>query len=76
MGSEIIYTILLVGLGVDELSVAPPFVVPEIKKLIRTVDYTTARDMADEVLACPEADKAMERLMELNRDLLPMLFTA
>ncbi|NIO12687.1 MAG: hypothetical protein GTO31_02185, partial [Xanthomonadales bacterium] len=55
---------------------APPFVLPEIKKLIRTVDYTTAREIADEVLACSEVDTAMDRLMELNRDLLPMLFTA
>ncbi len=75
MASEIIYTVLLVGLGIDEFSVAPPFVVPEIKKLIRTVSLEDAREITREVMACAEVDKATERLMEFNRQLLPMLFS-
>ncbi len=74
MGSEIIYTALFVGLGVDELSVAPPFVVPEIKKIIRTVEYEEARELAEEVLGQPKIDAAAERLMEFNREVLPKLF--
>lgn len=74
MGSEIIYTILLLGLGIDAFSVAPPFVVPEIKKIIRTVKYEDAQQMAERILACSEVDKAMEELMEFDRDLLPVLF--
>ncbi len=75
MASEIIYTVLLVGLGIDEFSVAPPFVVPEIKKLIRTVSLEEAQEITREVMARREVDQAMEELMEFNRQLLPMLFS-
>ncbi len=74
MGSEIIYTILLLGLGIDSFSVAPPFVVPEIKKIIRTVKYDDAREMARRILQCTEVDRAMEQLMDFDRELLPVLF--
>ncbi|MGD2175099.1 MAG: phosphoenolpyruvate--protein phosphotransferase [Candidatus Brocadiaceae bacterium] len=75
MGSEIIYTILFLGMGIDELSVAPPFVVPEIKKIIRTVSFEQAREIADEILSFSETERATECLMEFNRQLLPALFS-
>jgi phosphotransferase system enzyme I (PtsI) len=74
MGSDITYTALLLGLGVDELSVAPPFVVPEIKKIIRTVTHAEARQLADEILSFAEVDNAVNRLTDFNRERLPMLF--
>jgi len=74
MGSEVIYAILLVGLGLDHLSVAPPAVVPELKKIIRSVRYDDARQIAERVLACSEMDQAMDVLMQFNRELVPDLF--
>ena len=74
MASDITYAILLVGLGVDHFSVAPPVVVPELKKVIRSVSYEDARRFADEMLAATHAAAAMERLMEFNRQMLPDLF--
>jgi phosphotransferase system enzyme I (PtsI) len=74
MASEIIYAILLLGLGIDVYSVAPPIIVPELKKIIRTVQYSDARRMAGEIMAHREADEAMEALMAFNRELLPELF--
>jgi len=74
MGSDIMYALLLLGLGIDELSVAPTWLVPEIKKIIRNVSYKTARDVADEILNMSEVNRAVARLAEVNRDLLPMLF--
>jgi phosphotransferase system enzyme I (PtsI) len=74
MASEIIYTILLLGLGLDHLSVAPPAIVPELKKIIRGVRYEDARAIADRVLACDEMDRAMSVLMQFNRELAPDLF--
>ena len=74
MASEIVYTILLLGLGVDHLSVAPPIIVPELKKIVRTVSYSSACQIADEVLAQTKMDDAMAALLGFNRELLPELF--
>jgi len=41
--------LLLVGLGVDELS-ASPTSIPGIKKIIRSISYSHAREIADKVL--------------------------
>jgi phosphotransferase system enzyme I (PtsI) len=74
MASEIIYAVLLVGLGVNHVSVAPPIIVPELKKIIRSVSLADARRLAGEVLACSGAEEAMDVLMEFNREALPELF--
>jgi phosphotransferase system enzyme I (PtsI) len=74
MASEVIYGILLLGLGIDHLSVAPAVVVPELKKIIRSVRSEDARKIAERILACSEADAAMATLMQFNRELCPDLF--
>jgi phosphotransferase system enzyme I (PtsI) len=74
MGSDITYTILLVGLGVDELSVAPPVIVPELKKIIRTISYEEARGIADQMLTYTDAATAKSALARFNRKFLPELF--
>ncbi len=74
MGSEITYTAMLLGLGVDEFSVAPPVVVPEVKKIIRSINYDDARELAGRVLECDDPSRSLEVLSEFNRQLLPGLF--
>ncbi len=74
MGSEIAYTVLLLGLGVDHLSASPPLVLPELKKIIRTVSHEDARRVAEQVLLTPDVQAATELLMEFNAKLLPELF--
>jgi phosphotransferase system enzyme I (PtsI) len=74
MASEIVYAVLLLGLGLDHLSVAPPIIVPELKKIVRTVSYEDARRIADDILGRCEVDDAMDALMGYNRELLPELF--
>jgi len=74
MGSEITYTVLLLGMGVDEFSVAPPVIVPEVKKLIRSIRLEEARQIVAEVMAQSDPAKSLEVLMKHNRDLLPGLF--
>jgi phosphotransferase system enzyme I (PtsI) len=49
MAGDPLATILLVGLGLDEFSVVPT-VLPEIKKIIRSIRYTEAVQIADHVL--------------------------
>jgi len=45
---------LLVGLGVDELSMNPSDI-PEVKRAIREVDFEKAQEVAKEALACESA---------------------
>lgn len=49
MAGDPLATLLLVGMGIDELSVVPT-VLPEIKKIIRSVKYKDAKRIADKVL--------------------------
>jgi phosphoenolpyruvate-protein phosphotransferase/dihydroxyacetone kinase phosphotransfer subunit len=49
--------VLLAGLGVRELSVAPPLV-PEVKAAMREISMADARAVADEALAAEDADEA------------------
>src|SRR6202789_1826764 len=49
MASDPLATLLLVGMGLDELSLSPLFI-PVVRKLIREVDYQTARLIARETL--------------------------
>jgi phosphotransferase system enzyme I (PtsI) len=74
MASEIVYAVLLLGLGVDHLSVAPPIIVPEVKKIVRSVSYEDAKHIAEDVMGRLEVDEAMAALMGYNRELLPELF--
>ncbi len=54
-------TSLLIGLGVDELSVAPP-VLLELKSRILNIDYATAMDLANDILTCSTYEQVLERL--------------
>ena len=50
MAGDPLATILLLGLGLDEFSVVPNML-PEIKKIIRSVKYSEAQKIARQVLA-------------------------
>jgi phosphotransferase system enzyme I (PtsI) len=54
-------TALLIGLGMDELSVVPA-VLPEIKKIIRSLRYTDMVALARQALGMPTARKVRECL--------------
>ena len=49
MASDRLATPLLIGMGIDELSVSP-FDVPEIKKIIRQTDFREAKKLAQKAL--------------------------
>ncbi|NIR48726.1 phosphoenolpyruvate--protein phosphotransferase [candidate division KSB1 bacterium] len=73
MASDPLATLILVGLDLDEFSVSP-FYLPEIKKIIRSVDHSEAERIAERVLefetAC-EVEKFMTRIMRKNfKDLI------
>jgi len=50
MASDPLATMLLIGLGIDELSVSPVFL-PLVKEIIRRVDYNECENLADRVLS-------------------------
>ena len=52
---------LLIGLGVDALSVTPP-AVPAVKEAVRAVDRAAARELAVRAVAAESADGVRELL--------------
>jgi phosphotransferase system enzyme I (PtsI) len=49
MASDLVCAFILLGMGIDELS-ASPYVVPEIKEMVRSVYFTEAERVAAEAL--------------------------
>ncbi len=73
MASDPTLTPLLLGLGVDELSVAPPLVAP-VKFLIRQLQLTQAKELADFALQCESAAEILARCQNLAQQVAPGLF--
>jgi len=68
MAADPVCTLLLVGLGFDELSMGP-FFIPLIKRLVRALDYSTAQSLANEVLTLPTVREVKGLIFETMRDL-------
>jgi len=64
---------LLIGLGVDELSAAPP-VVPEVKYIIRRLKLGETQSLAEFALNCDSPSEIYSRCQELARASAPSLF--
>ena len=65
MASDPLATLILLGLGLDEFSVSP-IAVPEIKKIIRSVDHREACRIAKKALhfeKASEVERFMTRVM-------------
>src|SRR5437867_2070189 len=70
MSGEPIYTMLLLGLGLRQLSVTPHNI-PEIKKIIRSVSLGEATQVAQEVMRLETARDVNNYLREQTRRVLP-----
>lgn len=66
---------LLLGLGVDELSVTPALI-PAAKHLLRRLRRDEAVAMAERALGCSRAQDALELSRDLARTAAPELFSA
>jgi phosphotransferase system enzyme I (PtsI) len=73
MAGDPVLAPLLLGLGVDELSAAPPLI-PPVKFLVRRLKISEARDLATFALASESASEILGRCQELGRQIAPSLF--
>ncbi|WKZ17068.1 MAG: phosphoenolpyruvate--protein phosphotransferase [Candidatus Jettenia caeni] len=74
MGSEVEYAIPLIGLGITEFSVAPATIIPEIKKIIRSVTLEKAKEVAETACRFDDPEKTMNYLRNIAIEILPEAF--
>jgi phosphotransferase system enzyme I (PtsI) len=74
MSGDPIYTVLLLGLGVRQLSVTPHNI-PEIKKIIRSISMEESVQVAQEALRLETARDVNHYLREQARRILPEVFS-
>lgn len=67
LAGDPVYAALLLGLGADELSVTWS-ALPEIKYLIRSIDFEEARELAVQVLKLHTSSEISERLAKFYRE--------
>ncbi len=75
MAGDPLYAVLLTGLGVSDLSVSP-YLVPEIKTIIRACTYEDAADLARFCLTLATPGDVRSAVSEFMRRRFPEQFTA
>jgi phosphotransferase system enzyme I (PtsI) len=73
MSGEPMYTMLLLGMGLRQLSVTPQNI-PEIKRIIRSITLDEAKQVAKEALRNDTARDVNNYLREQTRRILPEVF--
>ena len=73
MASDPVMVPILLGLGVDELSVSPSLVAP-VKYLVRRLKMSEARDLAVAALSSESSGELLSRAQELAHCVAPELF--
>lgn len=74
MGGELLYTIFLVGLGLKTFSVAPASILPEVKKIINSITYEKAKEVAETAISFNDPEKTDNYLKKTTNEILPELF--
>jgi phosphotransferase system enzyme I (PtsI) len=70
MASDLASAFVLLGLGIDELS-ASPYVVPEIKEMVRSVAFSDAQAVAREALTISDPAEIRRRVTEAISKTMP-----
>jgi phosphotransferase system enzyme I (PtsI) len=70
MAADPLMTALLMGLGIDELSVTPR-AVPLVKDAVRSLDFRQALKLAGEALQCETPDEVLGKCRQLTRETAP-----
>lgn len=75
VAGESAYAALLLGLGMRELSITPPNL-PEIRYILRQMQISEMKALADKVLSCATGDEAQEVLAKFSKTRLQPLVEA
>ena len=67
MAGDPYFTVVLLGLGLDEFSVSAPQV-PKIKKVIRSVSFGDSKAIAEEVLKCRDKEGIAKVMKKIKSD--------
>ena len=70
MSGDVVYAVLLLGLGLHEFSVSPA-VLPKIKEIIRSVTSEHAQEVARTALSFDEPERTLEFLTDWTHHVLP-----
>jgi len=73
MAGEPLYAVLLVGMGLEEFSVSP-YLVPEIKTILRATTYPDARDLAERCLSLSTPSEVRTVVTEFMSRRYPGIF--
>jgi len=73
MAGDITYTILLLGMGLRTFSLSP-YLIPEVKKLIRAITLEEAIAAKEQAMALDDPDLTLEFLRGRTREILPEAF--
>ncbi|MCX5782054.1 MAG: phosphoenolpyruvate--protein phosphotransferase [Elusimicrobia bacterium] len=61
MAGDPSFTMILIGLGLDEFSVSP-VQVPKIKKIIRSISLKDSKELANDILTSPDKNSIQEKI--------------
>lgn len=75
MAGDPVLVPLLLGLGADELSVAPSLL-PSVKYILRRLKLSEARELAARALECESAAEILRQCQELAQGIAPELLAA
>ena len=73
IAGDMLFTVLLIGMGFRELSL-PPRALPEIKRVIRSISVEESREAANWCAEARETEEVQERLREVFSDLIRPVF--
>ncbi len=73
MAGDPLYTLILLGLGISELSMNPSGI-PRVKRILRQVDRSAATGILDDLLTLPTAREVSQLLERRMAALFPDLF--
>jgi len=75
LGADIEFTILLVGMGLRTLSIAPHSI-PEVKKVIRSINMSDAQRIARRVMSFEHSQQILNYLRDETRKVIPEAYDA
>lgn len=70
MAGDPLYTLLLLGMGIDELSMSP-MAIPEVKKIIRSISIPEARSLTEEAFTLSTGKEVKILLTEELKKIMP-----